>query len=851
MKKLYLIVISIILILAIPTAAFAAVGEPMISHSRLPKDIYITPYADTQYTTVYSPWLKLIHIMTEAQRENGYIGGEAHQQVRSIAVSPFDENLVFQGTDTNGLWKTVNGGQHWYSVGSNDYRLNSIQDIFFHPTKPNVVYMASGTNTNISVNKQSKHDGVYRSKDKGETWEHILETTYQREFFDKLISADEIGNLYAVGGEGVYKSSDDGDTWEHIYVLDLENTNGMSRSISASADGKEIIAAFSGDNDESKGLHYSNDGGKTWTISAPEQGMAAYTTDIHPENQSWVVCFERKESQPTGIYQSLNKGKSWELVSELPTRATISMFGPKRANGTYRFYIQLAEATWPMRYTDDFGKTWLQTKYLNKEESLLPNNTGWYPQGFDVSKSNPEIMYTSLGGIHRSEDAGETAKWANSGNSGINVLGINFDSNGKMLLSCVDVGPVISNESFYETECPTFFETSAINGNSSFVNNVLVADPDNPEHLIGFNYTGWKEPDIVGRFFESYDGGRTASSIPSEKMAAPSFIEYDNDNHDIIYSSYYTSYDRGKTWEPNEHMIAAISPVDQNVFYGYRETGANTEVWISKDKGKTWEIMGKVGFSPKMLVAEALLLYPDVADVNTAYVVGEWQMAKIETGKGITSNFDGGFYEKFDGADMWAFRQNPKNPQHMLVSINSNHNNICPGVLETKDGGKTWRPVIGLVGHRTLYSIHFSPYDDTAFLCSMSGIMKYDYNAYQEFLDSKISIYYNDVETSFSKSSKIDGDTIMVPLRDAFELIGAEVNWDDATQSITISRGRDKIYVSSGGNNAVVNDEKINLGRKLYVQDGKTFMPLQLMSKMEGIYVGWDVETSKIVIKSN
>ena len=98
MKKLvfFIIALSLLLSIHIPVLATSNVADP----AKLPESVKITPYADSQFTSVYSPWLKLFHMTTTKQKELGLVGGEACQQIRCMAISPHDPNVMLMGTDT-------------------------------------------------------------------------------------------------------------------------------------------------------------------------------------------------------------------------------------------------------------------------------------------------------------------------------------------------------------------------------------------------------------------------------------------------------------------------------------------------------------------------------------------------------------------------------------------------------------------------------------------------------------------------------------------------------------------------------------------------------------------------------
>jgi len=102
----------------------------------------------------------------------------------------------------------------------------SIGCITLDPNNANVVWVGTGENNN--QRSVSYGDGIYRSKDGGNSWEHMgLKTS---EHIGKIIVHPEnsdvvyvaaIGPLWSAGGErGLYKTEDGGKTWKAVLTID-------------------------------------------------------------------------------------------------------------------------------------------------------------------------------------------------------------------------------------------------------------------------------------------------------------------------------------------------------------------------------------------------------------------------------------------------------------------------------------------------------------------------------------------------------------------------------------------------------------------------------------------------------
>ena len=85
-------------------------------------------------------------------------------------------NTFFMGGTGGGIWKTEDAGTYWMPVGEGQFNYASIGAIALHEKNPDIMYVGLGEpQLRQSV---SWGDGMYKTVDGGETWEHIgLETS--------------------------------------------------------------------------------------------------------------------------------------------------------------------------------------------------------------------------------------------------------------------------------------------------------------------------------------------------------------------------------------------------------------------------------------------------------------------------------------------------------------------------------------------------------------------------------------------------------------------------------------------------------------------------------------------------
>ena len=88
----------------------------------------------------------------------------------------------------------------------------------------------------------------------------------------------------------------------------------------------------------------------------------------------------------------------------------------------------------------------------------------------------------------------------------------------------------------------------------------------------------------------------------------------------------------------------------------------------------------------------------------------------------------------------------------------------------------------------------------------------------------------------------------MVPLRAIFEALGATVEWNDETSTVTSVKNDKNISLTVGDNVLYVNDNAISLDVPAMVVDGRTLVPVRAVSESLDCKVGWDDITQTVNI---
>ena len=259
-------------------------------------------------------------------------GGRVHD----IEALPHDPSTIFVASASGGLWKTTNRGVTWRNV-FDTMAVSTFGDVAIAPSNPQIVYAGTGEQNNRQ--STSWGNGVYRSDDGGESWQHLglVETRHIGKVEVHPSDPDAVyvaalGNLWAPSSErGVFKSTDGGQAWSKVLYVD-EHTGVIDMVMDPS--NPDILYAatyqrlrrawgFNGGGLGS-GIYMTMDGGANWReltngIPAGDKGRIGLAISrSNPRVLNAII--EHADPDQQGTYRTEDGGMSWERVNELNIR---------------------------------------------------------------------------------------------------------------------------------------------------------------------------------------------------------------------------------------------------------------------------------------------------------------------------------------------------------------------------------------------------------------------------------------------------------------------------------------------------------------------------------------------------
>lgn len=113
-----------------------------------------------------------------------------------------------------------------------------------------------------------------------------------------------------------------------------------------------------------------------------------------------------------------------------------------------------------------------------------------------------------------------------------------------------------------------------------------------------------------------------------------------------------------------------------------------------------------------------------------------------------------------------------------------------------------------------------------------------------------IAVNLNGQPLATSVSPLQVGGRTLVPMRDIFEALGAQLTWNPLAQTITAQRDLTTIQLAINNPNALVNGRNVVLEQPAQLVNGRTFVPLRFVAEATGAQVNWNGPLQLVSIRS-
>ncbi len=232
------------------------------------------------------------------------VGGRS----RGLIIDPDDPeyNTWYVGSATGGVWKTTDRGKTWVCL-TNELPYQATTTLAMAMSNTNIIYM--GTGESFPGSMQTTGGGIFKSTDKGNTWNQLEATSSSEDFryINRIIvDPDDEDIVLAITQTGIFKTTDGGTSWEQKY----ESTNAVEHII---ADASDFDIQFAAEN--GKGVLRSLDAGDTWENKS--KGISPHARielALCATNSQKVYASFEKLNDLSELYCSWDQGENWQLV---------------------------------------------------------------------------------------------------------------------------------------------------------------------------------------------------------------------------------------------------------------------------------------------------------------------------------------------------------------------------------------------------------------------------------------------------------------------------------------------------------------------------------------------------------
>ncbi|MCU7918325.1 MAG: hypothetical protein KZQ95_08185 [Candidatus Thiodiazotropha sp. (ex Epidulcina cf. delphinae)] len=620
--------------------------------------------------------------------------------VMAIAYAPSTPDIIYLGSDTSQVWKSLDSGQSWAPI-NNDYIAMGARSLFVHPQNHNIVFSAATLGKTFKRTRHhSPYQGIYRSNDGGEHWKMVRRLPFYKQ--------ESCGNLFAIDSRtldaaeftiyvGTHDgellvSSDSGATWKETGF----KTGAILEIVeSPKTPGALLIASKSGM------FRYENDEGVQ--VGA---GLPTWPRSIAVSNDDPDVVYAALGKY--GVFKSIDggmyfqpslPGSAWGPVNDIevsPVDADVAIFTRSgRMPGPY--------------HTHDGGKHWQRAESINAH-GLTQGGGFFFPSPVALHPMGAKTALTSSNGkarILKSTDGGRRWGYAGSGYRGGRLRDVVSLSQQSMIFGLTDHGAWRTDDgalTFASIDHPSKGGKSIGGGAVSGSTLVLTLGSWKTKQLLVSQDEGrsWKDTGLGGRM---------------------RFVRSHNDDDNVFYVDKYSSRDGGLTWIALSQRVMALDPADNDRLYALEEVGKTAQLMVSEDQGEHWRKFG----SPLPVTLKSVhWLEVDPFLRSRLYAASGHGLWVFDSGKWrIREQPHGLLSDPFGGQNIGTVVAHPAQRGLIFAGKRSQGKGMANGLLYSLDHGESWQSMPGKVMSNTnIWSVNINPHDGIVYVGTSHGVYR-------------------------------------------------------------------------------------------------------------------------------
>jgi photosystem II stability/assembly factor-like uncharacterized protein len=490
-------------------------------------------------------------------------GYDGMGRLLSVAFSPTDSNIMYVAAPKGGVWKTIDGGTTWKSIGDN-LPVLTCGKVIIDKNNPGTLYVSLGERPGWWEYSL----GIYKTTDDGLTWQatgQAFNFSNQIAIYDIAMAPNNSQILFSAQSNGLFKSIDAGATWNLI----------------ASGEFKQI--EFMPNNDS------------TFYVVKYSSNVASQifkSTNLGATNTQ-VSNFTFLSNK---IHIAVTKADSNYLVATCNNGAIFKCYTSNNAGSTFTFksditandYVAISSTNKNKIY---YGAVVVYASYNGG--TTFNQITDWYSSGNYVAvhadvhyiAPNPitnKMFFCNDGGLYKYNESNN--KWKDLSN------GLIITQFYKLAVAQADttyvIGGTQDNGGRQRLNDGTWTET---NGGDAMCQAI---DKDN-DQTIFTTYT-------YGQLYRSFDrwGADQYTDItpdPTENgdWVAPFELAPSNNNTIVAgYNNIFASMDQGSSWSKLTNYSTSNTPfthiaiANSNINYIYASWP--NRIYSTKDFGSTW-----------------------------------------------------------------------------------------------------------------------------------------------------------------------------------------------------------------------------------------------------------------------